>query len=130
MAEYDLHSPFDIKKHKAEFVGYLEVIITANGAIQYAVPSHQEKALALACEKLGKTREEITAMCPREFYYDYLNWLLSLTGSIAVWYEIVAGRTVTNKQVAALRQLKLAGLYRGPIPRATQAGAQTRKETN
>lgn len=113
---YSLHSEFDIQKHKATFTGYLEVIIDENGTVMYAVPSHQEKAIALAEEKLGKTRQEISDMCPREFYFDYLNWLLSLTGSIAVWNESVSASEITAKQVAVLRKLKLNGLYRGKIP--------------
>lgn len=116
---YGLHSKFDIQNHKAVFTGYLEVIIDENGTVMYAVPSHQEKAIALAEEKLGKTRKEISDMCPREFYFDYLNWLLSLTGSIAVWNESILGPAVTAKQAATLRILKLNGLYRGPIPKIT-----------
>ena len=114
---YGLHSKFDIQKHKATFVGYLEVIIDENGTVMYAVPSHQEKALALAEEKLGKTRKEISDMCPREFYFDYLNWLLSLTGAIAVWNDDVSAPAITVKQAAVLRALKLNGLYKGKIPK-------------
>lgn len=113
---YDLHSKFDIQKHKVTFAGYLEVIIDENGTVMYAVPSHQEKALALAAKKLGKTREEISDMCPREFYFDYLNWLLSLTGSVAVWDKSISAPAITAKQIAVLRSLKLNGLYKGKIP--------------
>lgn len=113
---YGIHSKFDIQKHKATFTGYLEVIIDKNGTVMYAVPSHQEKAIALAEAKLGKTRKEISDMCPREFYFDYLNWLLSLTGAIAVWSESISAPAITTKRVAALRALKLNGLYKGKIP--------------
>ena len=35
-----LHSPFDMKTHKENFINYLEVIILENGTIEYAIPSH------------------------------------------------------------------------------------------
>lgn len=47
---YDLHSDFDIEQHKKIFIHYLEVVIDENGKIMYAVPSHQEKQITLACE--------------------------------------------------------------------------------
>ena len=46
-----LHSPFDVKVHKATFVNYLEVVILEDGTVEYAVPSHQEKMIRLGCEK-------------------------------------------------------------------------------
>ena len=96
---------------------YRKQNVDENGTVMYAVPSHQEKAIALAEEKLGKTRKEISDMCPREFYFDYLNWLLSLTGAIAVWNDDVSASAITVKQAAALRALKLNGLYKGKIPK-------------
>lgn len=114
---YGLHSGFDIEMHKATFTNYLEVIIAADGTVMYAVPSHQEKAIALAEKELGMSRKEISDMCPREFYFDYLRWLLSLTGAVAVWNDAVEAPALTRKQEAALRRLKMAGLYRGMIPR-------------
>lgn len=118
-SEYGIHSKFDIQKHKDTFTGYLEVIIDEDGTVMYAVPSHQEKATALAEAKLRKTRKEIYDMCPREHYCDYLNWLLSLTGAVALWNKCISAPTVTKKQWAALRELKLHGLYRGTLPKTT-----------
>ena len=37
-----LHSPFNIETHKKTFINYLEVVITSDGVIHYAIPSHQE----------------------------------------------------------------------------------------
>lgn len=45
--KYGVHSDFDIQKHKETFIDYLEVIIDVNGRIMYAVPSHQEKLIAM-----------------------------------------------------------------------------------
>lgn len=74
-------------------------------------------AMALAMKKLGKTKQEISDMCPREFYLNYLNWLLGLTGAIAVWSEFVSGPEFTKAQVAMLRKLKMAGVYTGAVPK-------------
>lgn len=54
--EYDIYCPFDAEKHKAKYINYLEILILENGKVVYAVPSHQEKAIALACEKHGLTQ--------------------------------------------------------------------------
>lgn len=115
--EYDIYCEFDIAEHKKKYTNYLEVLIEPSGKIVYAVPSRQEKAMALACEKLGKTRDEINAMCPREYYFDFLNWLLMLSGAVAVWNDFFAApQELTRKQVGALRKLKMAGLYNGIVP--------------
>lgn len=118
--EYSVYSPFDIKKHKETYINYLEVLILEDGTIEYAVPSHQEKALEIACKKLNKTKQEIEDMCPREYYCDFLTWLLGITGSISVWgtsaeYFIVY-KTINKKQIATLKRLKKHGLYKGNIP--------------
>lgn len=120
LGEYSVYSPFDIKKHKETYINYLEVLILEDGTIEYAVPSHQEKALEIACKKLNKTKQEIEDMCPREYYCDFLTWLLGITGSISVWgtsceYFIVY-KTINKKQIATLKKLKKHGLYKGSIP--------------
>ena len=46
--EYDIYRPFDAEKHKAKYSNYLEVLILEDGTVVYAIPSHQEKAIALA----------------------------------------------------------------------------------
>lgn len=116
MSEYNLHSEFDIEKHKAKYVNYLEVIIDADGKVMYAVPSHQEKCIALACKKLGVTRDELNAMCPREFYFNFMRWLCEITGAVAVWDYNCEYWECTVKQIGMLRRLKMEGLYKGDIP--------------
>lgn len=115
-----LWQPFDIERHKSVFKHYLEVIIDEDGRVMYAVPSHQEKALNFAVEKTGKSRAEIINSCPPAYYFDYLNWLLSITGAIAVWNDFVAAPAATRDQVATLRRLKMAGLYHGAIPKISR----------
>lgn len=66
---YGIHSKFDIQKHKATFTGYMEVIIDENGTVMYAVPSHQEKAIALAEAKLGKPGRKFLICAPGSFTF-------------------------------------------------------------
>lgn len=114
---YDLYSEFDIEQHKKTFIHYLEVVIDGNGKIMYAVPSHQEKQIALACEKLNVTREELNAMCPQEYYSDLMTWLCKMSGACAVWENFIQAVKLTERQIKALQMLKDNGLYLGKIPR-------------
>lgn len=125
---YGLHSEFDIEKHKATFVDYLEVVIDADGRIMYAVPSHQEKLIALACAKLHVTRDQLKSMCPNKYYFDFMRWLCLLTGAMSVWDDRCEYGNPTSGQLAALRKLKLAGLYRGPIPNLSKDTTETSLE--
>ena len=115
-SEYSIYSPFDPDKHKDLYKNYLEVLLLEDGSVVYAIPSHQEKAMALACERLGVTRELIYDMCPTQYYADFLNWLLSLTNSVSVWNNMISCWSINKKQAATLRMLKTKGLYKGPIP--------------
>lgn len=55
-----LHSPFNIETHKKTFVNYLEVVITQDGVIHYAIPSHQEFCINYAIQQgLFKSREAL-----------------------------------------------------------------------
>lgn len=114
--QYDIYCPFDADEHKKKYVNYLEVLISKDGVVMYAVPSHQEKAIKLACDELHVSRDELSAMCPREYYFDHLKWLLMISGAAAVWNEACLMPRPNKKQIAALKKLKLKGLYRGAIP--------------
>lgn len=116
MIEYDLHSSFDAEKHKNKYVNYLEVVIDENGTVMYAVPSHQEKAISIACERLRVSRDELNAMCPPEYYFDFMTWLSRVASIVFVWNEFCLCDKINRKQVAALRNLKMHGLYKGDIP--------------
>lgn len=111
---YDLHSEFDIEMHKKTFVNYLEVLIEPDGHVLYAVPSHQELAIELACKKYNCSRKKLNESCPPAYYFDFLVWLLGLTGCISVWNNFYQG-TANDKQIAKLKELKDAGLYKGDI---------------
>ena len=63
---YDLYSEFDIEQHKKKYINYLEVLIEENGHVIYAVPSHQELAIKMACNALNLTRKQLDELCPPE----------------------------------------------------------------
>lgn len=111
-----LRQPFDIATHKQYFVDYLEVMIAPDGTIEYAVPSHQEYLINKATQRRNCTREELYAACPREYYCDFLTWLIGESGGyIPVWRNQVYAPSATSQQRAALKKLKVFGLYKGPL---------------
>lgn len=109
-----LHSPFNIEIHKKTFTDYLEVIISEDGTIMYAVPSHQEKLISIACEKLNVDRDQLNDMCPKEYYFDFMFWLCKITGCVSLWNEHMEG-VANEKQQIAINELIESGLYRGLI---------------
>lgn len=57
--------PFSIARHKsAPYHLKLKVMISPDGEIQYAIPSHQEFLIKKAMERHGWTRDELMAICP------------------------------------------------------------------
>lgn len=114
---YTVYSEFDVELHKKTFIHYLEVVIDENGKIMYAVPSHQEKIIKIACEKLNITRDRLNEMCPEEYYFEFMTWLSRMSGACAVWENQVMGDKFTGEQIKALQMLKNDGLYLGEIPR-------------
>lgn len=115
--EYNLYSKFDVSKHKQTYTNYLEVIMDSDGNVMYAVPSHQEKMIALACKKLCVDRDGLDKMCPEEYYFDFLIWLSKVSGAVAVWNEFVQGFSFTEAQIRTLKMLKSEGVYKGEIPK-------------
>ena len=112
--EYGLHSEFDPEQHSKTFINYLEIIIEENGHVLYAVPSHQELAIKLACKAKNWTRKQLDEACPPEYYFDFLEWVLGLTNSISVWNTMYVGKA-NDLQKEKLRELKSYGLYKGII---------------
>ena len=108
-----LHGDFDIETHAKTFVSYLEVVIYDDGIVEYAIPSHQEKLMNIAMKQLSVSREEIGAMCPPEYYFDFTAWLCKLTHCLSVWTEGYIGQP-NEKQKEALQKLHNHGIYLGP----------------
>lgn len=113
-----LHSPFDIKVHKLTFINYLEVVISPEGVVEYAVPSHSEKLLQVYMEKnavldRGVALNNLSKLCG---LFSYIEALSKVTGYISVWNNnYVTGCKPTQKQLNTLKTLKLNGLYHGRI---------------
>lgn len=111
-------SPFDFEEQKKK-PPYedIELMIDPEGVIVWALPSHQEFLIYKAMVRFGYSREVLMAACPPEFYYDFLRWLIPMSGGwIPVWKQGVMDYPVTKKQHAALKKLKLAGFFRGTLP--------------
>jgi hypothetical protein len=107
-----LYEPFNIETHKRTFINYLEVIISEDGIVMYAVPSHQEKLILIACERLNVTRDELYALCPKEYYFDLMNWLCLITKCVSLWNDYMVG-TANEKQAQVINQLAEEGIYYG-----------------
>lgn len=112
-----LYEPFNIEKHKATFVNYLEICISTDGIIQYAIPSHQEFLIKMAMKNNNWTRDELMDACPKEYYCDFLKWLIPQSGGwIPVWENFVLHyEPLTKSQINSLRKLKIHGLFNGKI---------------
>lgn len=120
---YDLHCEFDIEKHKATYINYLEVVITEDGVVHYAVPSHQEYIINLAMQMKGCTRKEIIDLASTNSFTDLCNccidpitWLYKETKSVSVWNNFIDFYQINSMQLATLNKLRIAGLYTGSIP--------------
>ena len=111
---YDCHSKFDINKHKAKYIDYLEVVVLEDGTVEYAVPSHEQKLLNVAIKKLGKSKQEIIDACPEERYFDFVPWLCEITNSLSVWCWFHAGYC-NQAQYETMKKLKDYGIYYGNI---------------
>lgn len=109
-----LQEPFNLATHKETFVNYLEVIVLSTGDIVYAVPSHQEKLIEIAGNKLGLSRQGVYDACPEEYYFDVIFWLCKVTGCVALWDTHMDG-VANREQEEVINQLIREGLYKGKI---------------
>jgi len=82
---YDLSCEFDLGKHMSIYKNYLEVVVRADGTVEYAVPSHQEKLIEIGRTQRGMSRQEFIESCPQSMWFDYLTWLIQQTGCVSVW---------------------------------------------
>lgn len=122
-----LYSPFDVNTHKNNFINYLEIIITKEGEIKYAVPGHSECLELLYAKQnniIKRNNEDCfdyfdravkftRDACPKEYYCDYNTWLCAITGAIMVWgnpTNKIIGEP-NDKQIKALKMLESEELY-------------------
>lgn len=109
-----LNGKFNIELHKQTFINYLEVVVRKDGTVEYAVPSHQEKLIAIANE-MGYNREWLDKNCPREYYFNFMQWMCNLTGCVSLWfdYKISPEQGRTPEQNKAIWELVKAEVYKG-----------------
>lgn len=114
-AQEVLHGAFDAELHKRTFIDYLEVVISPEGIVEYAIPSHSEKLLQVYMQKYSIDRE--TALYNLSLSgVGYIESLSAATGYISVWSEsYITGCKPTQQQLNKLKTLKIQGLYRGRI---------------
>ena len=101
-----IDNPFDYKKHKDNFTNYLEVIITPDGVIKYAVPDHRT-ALIKYC-KLDESDKSIG----RDVFL--LDSLIERSKCICVYTNNYRG-IANDIQIRVLSHLKDYGLYEGEL---------------
>lgn len=97
-----MHIDEFIKQHK--HTNYCEAIILPNGDIDYATPSHIYKLISLT----GKSKDEIDSIMPRTA--SPLEWLVSYTNCVAVWYDFFRFNSLTEKQKCSLHKLVKSGI--------------------
>lgn len=118
---YGVYSKFDIDKHAATFINYLEIVIDEDGEIHYAVPSHQMFMENILKRRMGDDKFKSMIMEDRAAWTDYLPWLCKHTKCVSVWNEFYFGKP-NDKQLQKLQQLKekkyskiKLSLYQGEI---------------
>lgn len=118
-----LHSPFNVKTHKETFTNYLEVVILADGTVEYAVPSHVKKLEKLVCEKYKfKWDNDTFGSIQLQAYYmqlnlclgNWLEWLIEESGAVCVWNSYYIG-VLNDAQRNTLIMLTEEGVYYGKI---------------
>lgn len=114
-----LHGAFDIKLHKLIFINYLEVVISPEGVVEYAVPSHSEKLLKVYMKKFaisdrGEALRQLSEKC--NVFSGYIETLSKETEYISVWnHGYITGCKPTQQQLNKLKLLSFNGLYHGRI---------------
>lgn len=105
MRDYNCnYSEFDIDLHAEIYINYLEVIITDDGVIHYAHPSHQMFLEKLYKDKFSEDQFLREYNC-EEAWRDYMGWLLKSTHAIAVWQTFYMG-VANDKQIDSLKKLQ------------------------
>ena len=104
-----------ISKHKAKYTNYCEAIITEDGTIHYAVPSHQNKLIELYgvptvpipgqfFDYDGKEFNDLKNKVPDHANFTY--WLADYLNMVITWYDyIVFPLNYTKDQISVVKSL-------------------------
>lgn len=79
---------------------YCEIVISSTGDIEYAIPSHLYKLMAIT----GKSKEELKQIIPMRA--SPLEWLVEYTGYCVCWYSsCILPIGYSKRQIAVIRRL-------------------------
>lgn len=104
--KYSVYSDFDVRKHKKHFTDYLEVIITPDGQVHYAIPNHVEFMIGYICRRDRITPRQLERRCPRVYHFDFLTWLCKESGCVSVWSNFIKAVAFTKAQIKVLNELR------------------------
>lgn len=113
-----MRSQFDVATHKATFINYLEVVITADGKIHYSVPSHQQFLLNRLMKERNLTHKELDDLCPEKCHFDYNRWLAQEYEAVLVFNNGFQGDP-NDEQLDAIQMLRDEELLHTVVPPKT-----------
>ena len=88
-----------------EYKNYCEIVISPTGDVEYAIPSHLYKLMAIT----GKSKEEIRQLMPMRA--SPIHWLIEYTGYGVCWYSsFLLPIGYSKRQIAVIRRLMRAGI--------------------
>ena len=97
-----LHSKFDVEVHSKHFINYCEVIVLPNGEVEYAVPSHERKAIEIFKRKFNLSDEDLNNLS-KELSIEYICEKCNL---IMLWCDYAfTPIKITQEQVNTLNEL-------------------------
>ena len=97
-----------IAQHKHK--NYCEIIISPDGDIEYAIPSHLYKLITLSKE----SKDKLDKMMPNSAAP--LNWLCEHTKYAVCWYNyFILPKDYTNIQVSIIKTLSNTGIMSNDI---------------
>lgn len=88
-----------------EYKNYCEIVISPTGDVEYAIPSHLYKLMAIT----GKSKEEIRQLMPMRA--SPIHWLIEHTGYGVCWYSsFILPIGYSKRQIAVIRRLMRADI--------------------
>jgi hypothetical protein len=107
--------PFSIERHMKTFINYTEVVIDSNGAVHYAIPSHERRLVKMILEQNpDMCMKDVEDEAERNMSVEgWCEWLMRRSGCICVYthgYMAPTGYQMTDAQQGKLNELIEAGL--------------------
>lgn len=106
-----LSGPFDPDLHMRTFHNYFETVMTDNGTVVYANPSHTRvlERLYTAKHKSEPTYDDYRSYVMACGVLSYDEWLMEATGAICLWTHGYSGRP-NERQLDEIGRLVEKGL--------------------